>query len=213
VNTADSDSELSEVEDTTPPQRSNGASKPVKRNGAAGENGRTKKRSAEESPVQSSNSRKRVRVVGTRVSLRLKGAEEEKEEEEEWQAVPDEWLGKEEKHEQSMAKDDPFGSDSDLTEVDELERELEEDRRRRKRLEDSQKRRQSGRKKGQGVGKKSKGMVEKSKSVEQEEAEEEAADGGKPAQLPIRLHVAPLVDPMLPPVLPLGFVEWETVCF
>ncbi|KAG9088963.1 hypothetical protein FRC06_001757 [Ceratobasidium sp. 370] len=88
---ADSESELSDIEDSPPPPRSNGKPKQTKQNGAF-ENGVTKKRSAEENLTQSGNSRKRR------------------------------------------------------------------------------------------------------------------------AQLPIRLHMAPLVDPMLPPPLPHGFIEWETVC-
>ncbi|KAG9092254.1 hypothetical protein FS749_015889 [Ceratobasidium sp. UAMH 11750] len=220
VEEIDSESELSDLEDSPPPPppppRSNGTSKRAKQNGTL-ESGTTKKRSAEENSPQSGNSRKRVRVVGTRISLRLRGTKDgERDEDEDWQSVPDEWKEKEEKQVLDAANDDPFGSDSDLTEVDELERELEEDRQRREQLEDAQRKRQNGRKKAQGAGKGGQGVGEKPEKVEVEEAAEqdEAAtpDAEKRAQLPIRLHMAPLVDPMLPPPLPPGFVEWETVC-
>ncbi|KAG8681651.1 hypothetical protein FRC09_017333, partial [Ceratobasidium sp. 395] len=216
ANGVDSESELSDIEEPPPvPPTSNRTSKRTKRNGSVAENGKTKKRSAEES-TRSGSSRKRVRVVGTRVSSRLRRKEDsEKDEDDDWQPVPDEWKEKEEKKAQDITNDDPFGSDSDLTEVDELERELEEDRRRRERLEDVQGKRQSGRKKRQGGGKREKvvKMVE-AEEIEKVEDQDEGADldEEKRAQLPIRLHMAPLVDPMLPPPLPPGFIEWETVC-
>ncbi|QRV74710.1 ATP-dependent RNA helicase DDX5/DBP2 [Ceratobasidium sp. AG-Ba] len=162
----------SELSDAPPPP-----SKPARQ---------TRKRSAEES---TDSARKRVR----RVSLRTKGSAKQKEEEEEPVA---------EKQNGAAKLEDPFGSDSDLTEVDELERELEE----------SRKKREGGRKKrGRAASvKKAKPKPKiklKLKTPEVEEKEDE-----KEKQLPTKLHVAPLVDPMLPPPLPPGFIEWETVC-
>ncbi|KAG9125436.1 hypothetical protein FRC07_007596 [Ceratobasidium sp. 392] len=205
----DSESELSDIEEPSPPPPPPPPSKRPRRNGANGTT--TKKRSAEETSAQSNNSRKRVRVTGTRVSLRLRGAAEQDDEDDNWQAIPDEWKEKEKK---KPHDDDPFGSDSDLTEVDELERELEEDRQRRERLEGK---RQSGRRKGlRGkVGKKVEVEVKDEKADAEDEQKEDEASGSdesKRASMPIRLHVAPLVDPMLPPPLPPGFIEWETVC-
>jgi hypothetical protein len=163
-----------------------------------------------------SGSRKRAKVTGTRISLRLRGSDKTEGDEDGWQTVPEEWLDKGDaaKGPEKVAKpaDDPFGSDSDLTEVEELEREIEEERRKR---ESTLGTRKSGRRKGKGA-EKSKArvidQVEESAS-EQEPVQEDTATGGQAKQLPIRLHMAPLVDPMLPPPLPPGFIEWETVYF
>ncbi|KAG8685314.1 hypothetical protein FRC11_010788, partial [Ceratobasidium sp. 423] len=156
-------------------------------------------------------SRKRAKVTGTRVSLRLRGSKKEGTDEDGWQSVPDEWLDKEDESKQSPKAADPFGSDSDLTEVEELEREIEEERKKRE-VEGGQ--RKSGRTRRKGKGKGSEVLKVPEPEPEPEPVKEEAldADDSQSKQLPVRLHVAPLVDPMLPPPLPPGFVEWETVC-
>ncbi|CAE7146232.1 unnamed protein product [Rhizoctonia solani] len=163
-------------------------------------------------------SRKRPKVTGTRVSLRLRGSNRKETDEEGWQSVPDEWLGKGSESKQSPKADDPFGSDSDLTEVEELEREIEEERKKREEVGDGQRKsgrtRRKGKDKGPEVLKVSEPEPELELELEPESVKEEAlaAEDSQPKQLPVRLHVAPLVDPMLPPPLPPGFIEWETVC-
>ncbi|KAF8717684.1 PHD zinc finger, partial [Rhizoctonia solani] len=157
-------------------------------------------------------SRKRPKVPGTRVSLRLRGSDKKVVDEDGWQSVPDEWLDKDDESKQSPKAADPFGSDSDLTEVEELEREIEQERKKREESEGGQRRSGRTRRKG-----KSKGSEVPKVPVlepEPEPVKEEPLDlvDSKAKQLPVRLHMAPLVDPMLPPPLPPGFVEWETVC-
>ncbi|ELU40425.1 RNA helicase [Rhizoctonia solani AG-1 IA] len=156
-------------------------------------------------------SRKRPKVPGTRVSLRLRGSDKKVVDEDGWQSVPDEWLDKDDESKQSPKAADPFGSDSDLTEVEELEREIEQERKKREESEGGQRRSGRTRRKG-----KSKGSEVPKVPVlepEPEPVKEEPLDlvDSKAKQLPVRLHMAPLVDPMLPPPLPPGFVEWETV--
>lgn len=146
-------------------------------------------------------SRKRVKVTGTRISLRLRGSGKEDGE----SGSLSEKDGAKGAGQPTKVADDPFGSDSDLTEVEELEREIEEERRKR----ESADTRRSGRRKGKGAAK-PKAKVDEESASESEPAQADAMPGEQTKALPIRLHVAPLVDPMLPPPLPPGFVEWET---
>ncbi|CAE6461885.1 unnamed protein product [Rhizoctonia solani] len=136
-------------------------------------------------------SRKRPKVTGTRVSLRLRGSNKKDTDEDGWQSVPDEWLDKEDESKQSPKATDPFGSDSDLTEVEELEREIEEGRKKRE-AEGGQKRKSARtRRKVQDKG----SDASKIPEPEPEPAKEETLDAedSQSKQLPVRLHVAPLV--------------------
>ncbi|CEL55342.1 hypothetical protein RSOLAG1IB_01352 [Rhizoctonia solani AG-1 IB] len=157
-------------------------------------------------------SRKRPKVTGTRVSQRLRGSGKKDADEDGWQSVPDEWLDKDDEPKQSPKTDDPFGSDSDLTEVEELEREIEQERKKREETQGGQRR--SGRTRRKGKDKGSEVPKVPKPEPEPEPVKEEPLDveDSKSKQFPIRLHMAPLVDPMLPPPLPPGFIEWETVC-
>lgn len=208
----ESESELSEADEP------NGRVTEVKEGSTVG---RKKKRSADEGA--NGRSRKRVRVGGTRISLRLRGSNDDDDEKSESVAKGEEeednGEGSSRAGTKSTPMDDPFGSDSDLTEVEELEREIEQERKMRKKVEDAAKRPRGSRRKapvGKAVKEKVKTIeVEPVEPDEQDEQDEESGAGAedKRGQMPIRLHMAPLVDPMLPPPLPPGFIEWETVRF
>ncbi|CAE6528961.1 unnamed protein product [Rhizoctonia solani] len=205
------DGEESEAEATSsrsltppPPIQSKRSSARQSRSSSTAEKRRTSE--------SANGSRKRPKVTGTRVSLRLRGSGKKETDEDGWQSVPDEWLDKEDEPKQSPKAADPFGSDSDLTEVEELEREIEEERKKREEAEGGK--RKSGRTRRKGTDKGSKVSKEPEPELEAEPVKEETleAEDSQSKQLPVRLHVAPLVDPMLPPPLPPGFIEWETVC-
>ncbi|CAE6438951.1 unnamed protein product [Rhizoctonia solani] len=201
-NEEESEPEAASSRSLTPPPATQSKRSSARQSRASSSAG---KRRTDES---ANGSRKRAKVTGTRVSLRLRGPKKEETDEDGWQSVPDEWLDKEDESKQSPQAADPFGSDSDLTEVEELEREIEEERKKRE-AKGGQRRSGRTRRKGKGDG----SEVPRAPEPEPEPVKEVLdTDDSQSKQLPVRLHVAPLVDPMLPPPLPPGFIEWETVC-
>ncbi|KAL5634995.1 hypothetical protein ACGC1H_002883 [Rhizoctonia solani] len=208
----DGDGEESEAEATS--SRSLTPPPPVQSKKSSARQSRASSTAEKRRTSESANgSRKRPKVTGTRVSLRLRGSGKKETDDDGWQSVPDEWLDKEDESKQSPKAADPFGSDSDLTEVEELEREIEEERKKRE-AEGGQRKSGRTRRKGQDKGSNVPKAPEPEPESEPEPVKEETLDAedSQSKQLPVRLHVAPLVDPMLPPSLPPGFIEWETVC-
>ncbi|CAE6456215.1 unnamed protein product [Rhizoctonia solani] len=124
-NEEESEAEAASSRSLTPPP-------PVQSKRSSARQSRSSSSAEKRRTTESANgSRKRPKVTGTRVSLRLRGSNKKETDEDEWQSVPDDWLDKEGKSRPSPKAADPFGSDSDLTEVEELEREIEEERKKR----------------------------------------------------------------------------------
>ncbi|KAF8072135.1 hypothetical protein FPV67DRAFT_1622999 [Lyophyllum atratum] len=135
---------------------------------------------------------------GTRVSARLRGQEDE----EEWQAVPEEWLNEKEgssakangrkkggKREESGKKTGLESDGSDISDLTELSEE-------------------SGSKEDEDSDGEEQGEAEVEAEPEEQPVKEEQV---KPV---VEAAAVPLDDRGLeePPVLPEGFVEWETIC-